>query len=237
MTILNSIHSQLGVMTWPLTVMSFLVIMILLERTLFLIFNSKTNGKSLLRSLSQIDFTDSASVDAFSKSSLEKSSTLDQGVGMLLAHQRFDKPLREEAVTIWLQKKRQSYISGLKILSIIGVISPLVGLLGTVIGLIEMFKSLGASQGSIEPALLADGLGLAMSTTAAGLLIALPAITGAQLFHLWADNTLSKIELGLNHCNLLLEGVSFETAIEKKDLIQSSRNSQCKSTLSSTVLS
>ncbi|MGC9460756.1 MotA/TolQ/ExbB proton channel family protein [Vibrio genomosp. F10] len=216
MHILNSIHSQLGMMTWPLTIMSMIVVMILLERSVFLLLNTRTHSKSLLCSLRQLDMNDAQKVDAFSQTLTAKKHTLEQGAGMLLGHRYFTKSLREEAVSIWLQKKRHSYTSGLKVLSIIGVIAPLVGLLGTVLGLIEMFKTLGDFQGSIEPSLLAKGLGLAMSTTAAGLLIALPAIIAAQLFHLWADNTLNKIEHGLNHCNLLLEGVYFE--VDKKGM-------------------
>lgn len=58
--------------------------------------------------------------------------------------------------------------------------------------------------------ILADGLGLAMRTTAAGLLIALPAIAGAQLLGLWADRVTAKLEHTLNYVNLWLEGVSVQ---------------------------
>jgi biopolymer transport protein ExbB len=91
-----------------------------------------------------------------------------------------------------------------------------------VIGLIDMFKNLATTLGGIEPALLADGLGLAMSTTAAGLIIALPAITGAQLLNMWADSRLATIENGLNHCNLLLEGVCL-----KKSKCKQSVSAEC----------
>ncbi|WP_295899040.1 MotA/TolQ/ExbB proton channel family protein [uncultured Vibrio sp.] len=208
MNTFNAIHSQLGIMTWPLAVMSFLVTMLVLERAVFLLLNMRTQSKQLLLSVRQLDLANAQKVDAFADALAAKKRTIDVGAAMLLSHRHFDKTLREEAVSIWLQKQRQSYTSGLKILSIIGVIAPLVGLLGTVLGLIEMFKALGTSQGSIDPSLLAEGLGLAMSTTAAGLLIALPAITSAQLYAMWANNTLSKIEHGLNHCNLLLEGMN-----------------------------
>ena len=79
------------------------------------------------------------------------------------------------------KKSATSLHAGLRLLGLIGVISPLIGLLGTVLGLIEMFKGVAATTGSITPNDLADGLGLAMRTTAAGLMIALPAISGAQL--------------------------------------------------------
>lgn len=211
MQIINSIHSQLGLMTWPLTVMSFITLMIILERTLFLTLNSRTKSRGLLTELRAITLSDKAAVEGFIDQHLSHSSTFSDGIEMLLLHRHFNKCLREETVNIWLQKKRINYTSGLRILTIIGMIAPLIGLLGTVFGLIDMFKNLAATQGSIEPALLADGLGLAMSTTAAGLLIALPAITGAQLLNMWADSRLATIENGLNHCNLLLEGVCLKT--------------------------
>lgn len=215
MQTINSIHAQLGLMMWPLTIMSFITLMILLERLFFLAFNSWTKSCSILLELRQIELTNHDAISHFSKKLLAQRTTLSQGIGMLLAHRQFSKALREESVNIWLQKKRLSYTSGLRILTIIGVISPLIGLLGTVMGLIEMFKNLSSTQGGIEPALLADGLGLAMSTTAAGLLIALPAIAGAQLLNLWADGRLAKIENALNHGNLLLEGVYIEPVDRK----------------------
>lgn len=207
MQIINVIQSQLGLMTWPLTILSLLSVMIILERTLFLILNSRTQSRLLLDELRTLTLTNKEVVNKFIQQRLKLDSTFSQGIALLLLHRDFDKHLREETVNIWLQKKRLTYTSGLRILTIIGVIAPLVGLLGTVIGLIEMFKNLSTTHGSIEPALLADGLGLAMSTTAAGLLIALPAITAAQLLNMWADSRLATIENGLNHCNLFLEGV------------------------------
>lgn len=96
---------------------------------------------------------------------------------MLLAHHQFDKSLREDAAGIWLQEQRHQFNSGLRLLTLIGVISPLLGLLGTVLGLIEMFKG-GRHDRKYYPNVLADGLGVAMYTTAAGLLIAVPAVAG-----------------------------------------------------------
>jgi biopolymer transport protein ExbB len=51
--------------------------------------------------------------------------------------------------------------------------APMLGLLGTVIGMIQAFSTLAASQGAVDPALLATGIWTALTTTAAGLAIAL----------------------------------------------------------------
>ncbi|UJF17334.1 MotA/TolQ/ExbB proton channel family protein [Vibrio sp. SS-MA-C1-2] len=208
---------QLGMMTWPLIAMSTLGLVIILERSLFILMNSRNKGTQLTDELYD---RKEVTVDYLKETSqrlLKSRDTFEQGAGMLLSHHEFSKHLREETVSLWLQKKRLKYTSGVKILSIIGVISPLIGLLGTVLGLITMFSSLSDTTGGIQPADLADGLGLAMATTAAGLIIALPAITFAQLFTLWANYTLAKVEHGLNHCNLFLEGVCVEESkIEQK---------------------
>ncbi|MEZ8140418.1 MULTISPECIES: MotA/TolQ/ExbB proton channel family protein [Enterovibrio] len=206
----SSIHAQLGIMTWPLTILSALMLMLIVERLIFVALNTKTHSRSLQKEIYTLSLTNDDELNRYVENHQQEKSTLSQGLCMLISHRQFTKSLREEAVSIWLQKKRRQFTSGLKLLNVIGVLSPLIGLLGTVIGLIEMFKGLSATQGGISPAELADGLGLAMSTTAAGLLIALPAIAASQLFSLWADRTLAKIEYVLNHFNLHLAGVSFD---------------------------
>lgn len=52
--------------------------------------------------------------------------------------------------------------------------TPLLGLLGTVIGMIRVFFTIGTSQAGANPEVLAKGIGLALVTTAAGLVVAIP---------------------------------------------------------------
>jgi biopolymer transport protein ExbB len=60
-------------------------------------------------------------------------------------------------------------------LSIIGATSPMLGLLGTVSGMIKAFQTMG-TQGMGKPELLAANIGEALITTAVGLVIAIPAM-------------------------------------------------------------
>lgn len=62
-------------------------------------------------------------------------------------------------------------------LGTIAAISPLLGLLGTVLGMIRVFSVL-TSQGAANPANLAGGISEALITTAAGLIVAIPALIG-----------------------------------------------------------
>lgn len=64
----------------------------------------------------------------------------------------------------------------LPILGTIGYIAPLLGLLGTVLGMIEVFMQLQSEVEFIGPGDLAGGIGEALFTTAAGLVVAIPTI-------------------------------------------------------------
>lgn len=71
---------------------------------------------------------------------------------------------------------------GIKPLSVIGAIAPLVGLLGTVLGMIVAFRT-ASQEGLGKGELMAQGIYMALLTTAAGLTIAIPALLLAALFN------------------------------------------------------
>lgn len=207
---ISYLQEQLGLMTWPLLICSALTAMIIVERIFQVMLSIGVGRRAIRKELHQISPTDTHQIETLAADLSNKRPLLYKGVSMVLAHHSFSKGLREDAAGIWLQEKRHQLHAGLRLLGLIGVISPLIGLLGTVLGLIEMFKGVAATTGSITPNDLADGLGLAMRTTAAGLIIALPAISGAQLLGLWADRVLAKLEHTLNYVNVWLEGMSMQ---------------------------
>lgn len=71
--------------------------------------------------------------------------------------------------------------SGLRLLSAIAMLSPLIGLLGTVIGMIDAFKALETAGNKVDPSILSGGIWVALLTTAAGLVVAIPATAAHQL--------------------------------------------------------
>lgn len=66
--------------------------------------------------------------------------------------------------------------SHLRGLEVIASLSPLLGLLGTVIGMIEAFRALEAAGSRVDPAVLSGGIWVALLTTAAGLSVAIPTL-------------------------------------------------------------
>ncbi|AUI87826.1 biopolymer transporter ExbB [Vibrio azureus] len=218
METLQQIQTQLGPMSWPLLISSLLTLMIISERLVHFVLNIRTSNTQhdINRQLNGIERSNNVAIEALSEQFRLQRPIQYQGVAMLLAHHSFNQALREDIAITWLQEKRRQLRSGLKLLSLIGVISPLLGLLGTVLGLIDMFAAMATTTGNIMPSDLAQGLGLAMRTTAAGLIIAVPAIIGSHLLGIWADQIIAKIEHQLNYANLWLEGVRVNTLSDRK---------------------
>jgi len=77
---------------------------------------------------------------------------------------------------------------GLRIMSAIAVLSPLLGLLGTVMGMIEAFQRMEGAGSRIDPSVLSGGIWLALLTTAIGLVVAIP----ATAFHMWMQGVIGR---------------------------------------------
>lgn len=84
--------------------------------------------------------------------------------------------------------------SGLRALELIATIAPLVGLLGTVLGMIAAFQALQDSGNSADPSILAGGIWEALLTTAAGMAVAIPASMALTWFESVADHVQADME-------------------------------------------
>ncbi|ATG48615.1 flagellar motor protein MotA [Celeribacter ethanolicus] len=84
--------------------------------------------------------------------------------------------------------------SGLRPLELIATIAPLLGLLGTVLGMISAFQTLQEAGAKADPALLAGGIWEALLTTAAGMAVAIPASIAFTGFEAVADRLRHEFE-------------------------------------------
>ncbi len=89
--------------------------------------------------------------------------------------------------------EEQTLTRGLRPLATIAQIAPLLGLLGTVTGMIIAFAEI-SQQGTGNPAALADGIGQALVTTAAGLIVAIPTLIGQNYLSSRVDAILLEID-------------------------------------------
>lgn len=95
--------------------------------------------------------------------------------------------LREEAERIGLERV-ESLRSHLRALELMGGIAPLLGLLGTVLGMITVFQTLETAGSAVDPSQLSGGIWEALLTTAVGLIVAIPCVVA----HAWLDRRVER---------------------------------------------
>jgi biopolymer transport protein ExbB len=104
-----------------------------------------------------------------------------------------DEAAREETTRIARALLTELRV-GLRPLDLIVTIAPLLGLLGTVLGMIAAFQALQEAGAQSDPATLAGGIWEALLTTAAGMAVAIPAAAALTWFDSIADRLQSEME-------------------------------------------
>lgn len=79
-----------------------------------------------------------------------------------------------------------------EVLGLIGAIAPMLGLTGTVLGMIDAFNTIASSEGMAKPAELAGGIGQALVTTLLGLVVAIPSMIAHSFFRNKIDSIISE---------------------------------------------
>ena len=128
-------------------------------------------------------------------SSVKKNLGLEQILSELKELQPKSRILFEELAEIRLNRVGRNLEKYLGLLKILATISPLIGLLGTIFGMITSFQSISANTGAVTPALVATGIHQALWTTALGLVLAIFSLVSHAIFKLtkerwiqdWAD--------------------------------------------------
>ena len=163
----------------PLLICSVLLISIVIERIWFLQ-KRLVSPEGLLRTF--INHSKDQSITIQQQDSYVESSSLGE---LLVTAYRFkDKPrnIVEDKVMEASSNVRVKLERNLNMLGIIASISPLLGLLGTVVGMITVFANINLVDGSSNSDLLASGISEALITTAFGLLVAVPGLIFYKYF-------------------------------------------------------
>ena len=113
-----------------------------------------------------------------------------------------DKQELENKLSLRAEQEIEQLKNGMRPLEVISALAPLIGLLGTVLGMINAFQSLQQAGSKVDPAMLSGGISQALITTAAGLIVAIP--TTAAWHYL--DSITTKQHASIEH--LLTEYLS-----------------------------
>jgi len=194
-----SFFKKMGFVFWPLALCSITALTFIIERFFtFARARSKIGAEQFMASI-----TDSLR----NENIMEAVSTCEDAGGPLanvlkagllrysqaqIEEREITKDEIQEAIEEAELLETPELEKNLPVLGTVAVVSPLFGLLGTVTGMINAFRTI-ALEGTGDPQQLAGGISQALLTTAAGLTIAIPCLIFYQLFDSWVNRYVLEI--------------------------------------------
>lgn len=174
-----------GPLMWPILLCSVIVVAIVLER-LYHLRRAKVNVPNLLTRAKKLLREDKS--EEAEKLCRDTSGPVAHilAIGIHL-HNRSPEE-REKILVRAGSRELRRLEKNLSALGIIGHISPLLGLLGTVTGMIKAFIMIAELGGRVDASVLAGGIWEALITTAAGLSVAIPTLVFYHYFEGRVDN-------------------------------------------------
>ncbi|MAW60822.1 MAG: hypothetical protein CMJ94_08310 [Planctomycetes bacterium] len=158
-----------------------------------------------------LDAMETGGVEAASQVCRDEDNSMSRVLLAGLRRSEFPLTERDKAVEDAGMREYRTLSQNLRPLMVVSVISPLLGLLGTVWGMITAFQDLAASEGRADPEMLAGGISMALTTTAVGLAVAIP----AQASYYWFKSRTDKFVRNVEHYyyelnDILVHGVQAE---------------------------
>jgi biopolymer transport protein ExbB len=195
---LLSIILELGWPVWPLILASILALALIIERTIALR-RDKILPATLLSDVIGLWNKRLITPDVLSK--LEQNSPLGRVLAAGLRNERATREGAMQQIEAAGSVVANRLSRNLTLLGSIGSIAPLLGLLGTVVGMIAIFAS---QQAGSNPQDLAHGISVALYCTALGIIVAVPAVISYRYFKRLVDDYLVDME---EQAERLLESV------------------------------
>ena len=186
-----SIIQAAGWPIWPLLLASIIAVALIIERFTTLR-RSRITPAGLLQSVVADVRQGNVSAEALQR--LEAHSPLGRVFAAGLANVQNSREVMKEAIEEAGRGVAHELERFLTTLGTIAAVSPLMGLFGTVVGMIEIFGSPTAGGGS-NPQMLAHGISIALYNTGFGLVIAIPAMVFYRHFRALVDSMVIEMEL------------------------------------------
>jgi len=192
---LLSIIQAAGWPIWPLILCSVVGLALIIERLMSLR-NARVAPPLLVDEVLSISRGNLPAMDVVNK--LGENSVLGMvlasGLRAMIVEPRTSERMLRQTFELSGRTAAQHLERYLNTLGTIAAAAPLLGLLGTVVGMIEIFGS-QAPTGTNNPAALAHGISIALYNTAFGLIIAIPALMFYRYFRGRVDDHLMRLEL------------------------------------------
>lgn len=179
-----------GLLIWPILLCSVIALAIIAER----LWSLRTDKICPRNLVAQVwEWNKKGQLDTKRIQSLKAGSQLGRVLAAGLVNRHHERQIMKESIEEVGRHVVHELGRFLNTLGTIASISPLLGLLGTVIGMIKVFTVI-TTVGLGDPAVLAEGISVALITTAAGLTVAIPALMFYRYFQGKIDELVISME-------------------------------------------
>lgn len=179
-----------GLLMWPILLCSVIALAIVIER-FWSLRTERITPKNLVSKVWQ--WAKTGHLDARKINDLRNQSPLGRLLAAGLVNIKHDREVMKESIEEVGRHVAHELERFLNTLGTIAQIAPLLGLLGTVIGMIKVFSVI-TTQGVGDPSVLAEGISMALITTAAGLTVAIPTLMFYRYFRGRVDELVLTME-------------------------------------------
>lgn len=179
-----------GPLIWPIILCSVIGLAIFLDRTYVLLRSGSEQPQLVTRIIA---LTRGGDIDEAIALAREAPGPITNVLGTLLNNLELPERERDQIVEVSGNRELRRAQTRLRGLAVIARVAPLLGLLGTVVGLVQAFLAVSTMQGPPNPSVLANGIWQALLTTVAGLIVAIPAI----LSHEWLQGRVSQLAFAM----------------------------------------
>lgn len=174
-----------------LLVFSVICMMVAFERWIYFLRNARVNGRMLDRVRT---FVKAGKFNEAKGEAARSSGLIPEAIGAQIDAMHLPRNERESLVLYYHQRLQSLLQRRLWIFGTLSFICPLVGLLGTVLGVMRSFRDLAIS-GSGGPSIVAAGISEALIATAGGIAVAITAAVIYNWFNIWMKSSLSSADI------------------------------------------
>lgn len=154
--------------------LSVIGVAILIER-LFSVRRSRLLSQEALNGIQQMSESNDGGKSLF-QITKGKNDLLSQSINFVLRRRKNPYAVVKDAVADFAGREVRGHLARVQLLAAVAGIAPLLGLLGTMVGMIESFKLVSVYGDEGGASILADSISKALITTAAGLVVAIPTL-------------------------------------------------------------
>jgi len=189
-----------GPIMWPILILSVATLAVVMERTFFLVQQQRNKDRRAVHRI--LELTEHGQLEEASQVGRASSDGIARTLGAGLEHREisYSDAMMEEA-----NRELERYGRGLVILDTAVTLGPLLGLLGTVIGMMTAFGFVGGEGLAGKTEAITGGVAESLITVTFGLAVAIVAILPLNYLNARVEKVRRKLESAMTHMELLLQ--------------------------------